>query len=131
MKKSFIILFYLFFSANVHSQNNAMVAVAPNYSSFAVPVQSNITTQLSNQTPASYQNNPEYGVLPLNAPCDQCVELIHKRTDYAREYVEGTKIYSQTGYNKINYVDSNGYYREIDYYLYPTLQSDVFASLKH
>lgn len=130
MKKSFIILFYLFFSASMHSQNNAMVAVAPNYSSFAVPVQSNITTQLSNQTPASYQNNPEYGVLPLNAPCDQCVELIHKRTDYAREYVEGTKRYSQTGYNKINYVDSNGYYREIDYYLYPTSQSDVFASLK-
>ncbi len=130
MKRICIVLFCLGFGAHLHSQNNAMVAVAPNYSSFASPVQTVVTPQLINQTPSSYQSNPDYGVLPLNAPCDQCVELIQKRTAYAREFVEGTKIYSQTGYNKINYVDSNGYYREINYYLYPTAQSDVFASLK-
>lgn len=107
-----------------------MAASMPDYSSFLMNKQTVITEQLSNETPSFYKSNPEYGVLPLNASCDECVELIHKRTEYTREYVNGSKVYSQTGYNKINYVDSNGYYREINYYLYPTAQSDVFASLK-
>lgn len=130
MNKSFILLLLIFFDLCVFAQSTSMVATTPNYTSFAIPSQTIITSQLNSETPIAYHSNPDYGVLPLNAPCDECVELINKRTDYAREFVEGTKVYSQTGYNKINYVDSNGYYREINYYLYPTSQSDVYASLK-
>ncbi len=129
MERSFIILCFLFFSARMHSQSNAMVAGLPNYTSFGVTTQTLITSQLGKETPAAYKNNPEYGVLPLNTSCNECVELIHKRTEYTREYVNGSQVYSETGYNKINYVDSNGYYREINSYLSTTGQSNVYAAM--
>lgn len=112
------------------SQVANMVPTSPNYTSFSVPSLTVVTDELNNLTPAAFKNNPEYGVLPLNAPCNECIELIHKRTFNNREFISGTNVFSQTGYNNINYLDSNGFYREINCHLYPTSQTNVYASLK-
>lgn len=125
-KLNLIVPFYI---SIMYSQNNTMIEGASNYKTFGVTNQTNITAQLNNLTPTFYKNNPEYGILPIDASCSECVELIHKRTEYTREYLKGSQIYNQTGYSKINYLDSNGYYREINHYISATGQSNIYAAL--
>lgn len=64
-------------------------------------------------------NHPEFGKLPYNAPCENCVEVLSKRTSNNRYYVseeDTTKFYSQAGFGNINYF-KDGYWRTIDHRL--------------
>ncbi|MBL7917293.1 MAG: hypothetical protein JNM96_02780, partial [Bacteroidia bacterium] len=106
-------------SLNYHAQNTQMVSSSVNYTSFVYPNPQKLTKQLDSLTPKGFKQNPDYGILPLNAPCNNCVELIEKRTDFERQFVEGNKIYNQKGYSKINFQDNEGFYREVNPRLYP------------
>ncbi len=45
-----------------------------------------------------YENHPEFGRLPFNAPCENCIELFEKRTEFGRYFLDAddpTVFYSQ------------------------------------
>src|SRR5690554_2241760 len=66
-----------------------------------------ITEEMYHLTPKEYHDHPEFGKVALHAPCDNCFELIHKRTDSTKLYVEhnsnGTQFYSQAVYGLFHY----------------------------
>ncbi|MFN3918432.1 MAG: PKD-like domain-containing protein [Flavobacteriales bacterium] len=41
-----------------------------------------------NNNSEDFKAHPEYGILPLNAPCSECVEVLEKRTANERYFVE-------------------------------------------
>jgi hypothetical protein len=112
----------------INAQQNKMIQTANNFTSFTSKNTTNISDELNELTPNPYKNNPDFGVLPLNSPCENCFELIHKRTEYERHFVSGNKIFVQKGYNKINYVDENGNLRERISKLFP-IGNGLFTSI--
>lgn len=57
-----------------------------------------------------YQNHPEFGFLAFNAPCNECVEDISKRTKNERYFLDINNpsiFYKQTGYGDIHHWDGN------------------------
>lgn len=109
MKKVFI--WGGFFLISILTKAQEMAPRAYNFYSFA-STKSDASDELKKLVPASYHAHPEFGVLPYNAPCSNCYELIDKRTDSTRMFVEkgseGTKFYSQAAYGKIHYTDADG-----------------------
>lgn len=105
-----------------------------NLNSFA-QTEIEITEELKRLTPATYQSHPEFGVLPFNAPCDNCYELIHKRTLSTRMFVEkgseGTQFYSQAAKGALHYTDENGNLRTLDYRLQPEVEGSQKYSAPH
>lgn len=93
-------------------QSQTMTSSVLNFTSFSAPKSKIVNEQLDEATPLAFKSNPEYGVLPTDASCIDCVELIHLRTDSTRQYVNGTQVYVQKGNCSINYVDANGFYRD-------------------
>lgn len=81
-----------------------------NFSSFS-DTSRNITEELLKLTPDEFESHPEFGQLPYNAPCKNCYELIHKRTDTTKMYVEagshGKHYYSQATLGLVHY-EKNG-----------------------
>jgi gliding motility-associated-like protein len=65
-----------------------------------------------------WRNHPEYGRLPENAPCEQCFELIEKRTETSRYFIErgsdGRDFYEQTSYGALHVKDQNGWWVSIE-----------------
>jgi hypothetical protein len=108
----FICAFFLFFIL-FSSYGQTMISSGLNFSTFKTPRSKKITTELSEITPAPFKLNPDYGLLPYDASCVDCIELIHLRTDSTRQYQKETTVYSQKGNCSINYVDDNGFYRDI------------------
>lgn len=102
------------------SFGQALISSELNFSTFKPAKSKIITSELSETTPASFKLNPDYGVLPLDASCEDCIELIHLRSDSTRQYLKGTTLYSQKGNGSINYVDDNGFYRDIVKFIKPT-----------
>ena len=66
------------------------------------------------------KQHPEHGILPYNAPCIDCIELIEKRTPNTREFVsepdgDGSRhIFMQKSVGDMNYRDENGFLRTVD-----------------
>ncbi|HEU4719444.1 MAG TPA: T9SS type A sorting domain-containing protein [Bacteroidia bacterium] len=117
-----LLVFPPFFVRGQIEQDTAMHAFAPDFTTFdqRTPV---VTDEMTHLTPSAYQANPDYGILPDNAPCTDCIELIQKRTLNSRYYIQngtgGNVFYVQTSYGNFNYVDSAGWIRAIDPKLYP------------
>lgn len=82
---------------------------ALNFTNFSSDIQADISelTQFS-----TAQSHPEYGILPFNAPCEDCIELIEKRTQFTRSFLttgnEGKEIKTQTGYSPLHYKNAQG-----------------------
>ncbi|CAN5146214.1 hypothetical protein BH09BAC5_BH09BAC5_08370 [soil metagenome] len=101
----------------------------PNFSTITtrLPV---ITSELDSLTPQNFHSSPDYGILPENVPCSDCIELIQKRTSDSRYYIKngtgGKTFYVQTSMGNINYVDSAGWMREIN----PSLKTPVAGIYK-
>ncbi len=91
-----------------------------------------ITEELLKKTPDEFRKHPDFGILPLNAPCTDCVELLEKRSATKRYYMingtNGSQFCEQTAYGIINYQDENGDYREKDIHVYATNDSKIYAS---
>jgi len=85
-----------------------------------------ITEELRTMTPVEFHSHPEFGVLPYNAPCEDCYELLDKRTDTTKYYVEngtfGGKFYSQTLLGVFHY-NENGVTKTYDGHLQPVTAS--------
>ncbi|MCX6292366.1 MAG: gliding motility-associated C-terminal domain-containing protein [Bacteroidetes bacterium] len=74
-------------------------------------------------TPAALQKHPEYGILPYHPPCEDCMELLDHRDATNRYFIDkkshGKMFYKQQSYGAINYKDSSGFWKEINYRLQP------------
>lgn len=126
---------FVFFAGLIFQSafGQTMQAKSYNFQTFQ-PTFKDITEELDRLTPDAFQSHPEYGQLPFNAPCENCYELIHLRSDSTRMFVEkgseGTKFYSQAAYGKLHYMDENGYLRAYDPRLKKTAGTDhTFESL--
>jgi len=99
-----------------------------NYTSFEFLHEKNITAELEKLTPNEWKQHPDYGILPFHAPCNNCIELIQKRTDSTRYFLdnENQKIYMQSGDQTMHFRDENGYIRERLNFLFPTNKEHIF-----
>jgi gliding motility-associated-like protein len=92
---------------------NAMNATPRNYKWFTTPFKN--TDGEAIEANLAYQKNPEAGLLFPGTPCDNCYELIGKRTADSKTFLkEGTNedgsktIYAQTSAEDMHYKDANG-----------------------
>ncbi|MBI3133281.1 MAG: T9SS type A sorting domain-containing protein [Bacteroidetes bacterium] len=124
----------LMFAANGVVYGQPMASKTYNFDTFTLSGQE-ITEELKRLTPAEFQTHPEFGTLPYNAPCQDCYELIHERTDSTRMFVgkgaESTLFYSQAAYGKIHYTDSDGYLRTYDPRIKPLYESSTVFESSH
>ncbi|HRG89366.1 MAG TPA: T9SS type A sorting domain-containing protein [Chitinophagales bacterium] len=82
-----------------------------------------VTPLLKSNSSAIAQKHPEYGILPYNAQCTNCVELIDKRTIDSRFYIDPADeghTYSQQSYFPMHYkLNPGDIWRTIDPRLRP------------
>ncbi len=128
MKKQFsntILILLLSFPLGVKSQTFLAPGIKElNLSSFISPNQREVNQELLDQTPLLLRNHPEFGILPNDAPCEDCFELLEKRTSNTKFYIKkgtaGTKFFSQASYTDLHYKDENGDILTINSYLSPS-----------
>ena len=94
-----------------------------NFTNFLpAPVQK-ISSDLLEHTSDNFEQHPEYGILPYNAQCEDCFEIIEKRTSNTRYFIkensQGTKFYSQASMNDLHYKNEKGEIITIDPRLKP------------
>ena len=92
--KNFFLVILLMFTTISFAQEaqEGMKVKSQNYSSFSSRT-AVITPELISKTSAIGQQHPEFGILPSQAPCADCYELVDDRTEFSRvNYVsEGNK----------------------------------------
>jgi gliding motility-associated-like protein len=77
------------------------------------------SNELSSVTSAFQQRHPEYAVLPADAPCRNCYELLDRRTENSRYFVEmkskgDQEFIIQQSYGALHYLNESGYWVSID-----------------
>ncbi len=102
-----------------------------NYTRFT-DAKANITHELDSLTSKEFKSHPEYGVLPFNAPCQDCIELLQKRDENHRYFVKkgskGKEFYAQSSYSHLNYRDENGMFHTIDKRIKPSELPGVYTA---
>lgn len=122
----------LFTHVAISSWAQTMHVKVPNYSTFTPTqtVSSGVQDKLSSP---KAKEHPEYGVLPYNAPCSNCFELLDKRTETSRVFVDAkdeSHIYSQQSQLPVSYKEvANGPWLTIDHRLKPT-GNEVYVAAK-
>lgn len=102
MKK---IIFCLIASVVSLSTFSQMQVKEYNFSSFRTQ-EKKVTPVLDAKSSAEAKKHPEYGILPFNAPCYNCAELIDERTADSRLFIapnDSTHTWSQQSYFPIHY----------------------------
>jgi gliding motility-associated-like protein len=88
-----------------------------NISSFKTSEKKTVDEELLQATEPAFRSHPEFGILPDNAPCKDCYEVLQKRTDQTRYFVKkgthGKAFLIQKGYSAINYKDGQGNLRSV------------------
>lgn len=78
------------------------------------------------------RSHPEFGILPHNTQCEDCIELIQERDQYSRLYIKpGTDamhIFAQSSYTPLHFEDENGRWLSRDFRLTPTEQMGLFRA---
>lgn len=104
--KPLLTALFICISATVFAQ--PMNVKVPNFTSFTT--EQIITSELQNKlSSAKAKEHPEYGVIPYNAPCNNCFELIDKRNQNTRLFIDVNNeghIYSQQSQLPVSYQDS-------------------------
>ena len=117
--------------SDISHLNKEMVSSQNNYTSFSIK-NKKITQELKDNTPDSLELHPEFGILPPDAPCNNCYELLDKRTPNKRQFVkyetDGSDKFYQQSYDNFNYTDANGMVRSRDNDLYTTNTTKLYSS---
>ncbi|AEA44706.1 PKD domain-containing protein [Fluviicola taffensis] len=87
----FFLFFFLMgitslFGQDMHGQSRGMTSTAKNLRSFPISEIKNLDTWKKLNSP-KYYSHPEFGKLPKDAPCENCVEVLEKRTIDERYFV--------------------------------------------
>lgn len=77
----------MFAQTPAQSKGEQMTAGAHNFTSLSSPQLPNNIEFWREYNPDQYHDHPEFGILPENSPCDNCIELLHKRTINKRHFV--------------------------------------------
>jgi len=116
MKKLLSITLLTFYLLNTYAQKNEMVSTTSNYSGFSEEIKTNSLEKWKEFNPTGYYSHPEFGILPPNAPCDDCVEVLSKRSESEKYFVstsDPSLFYQQKSYGAIN-IFKNGKWITID-----------------
>ena len=106
-------------TSDVQTSNPNKKADFKNFSAVHYP--SN-TAFLYRETPAEFHHHPEFGTIPYQFYRKDMVELIHKRTEKSRYFVnpdDPNKFTIHQSYGSLHYRDENGWWRTIDPRLRP------------
>lgn len=119
----FYLLVTVFFVSTVSLfAENPMKVKQYNLSSFS-KTEKIISEELKKLTPEKFQQHPEYGLLPYNAQCQECFELIQKRTEHERYFVKngsnGTHFFAQKSLQPLHYKNKKQEWITIDWRLFP------------
>lgn len=129
MKKNLYILLALLFP--FFSSAQQMHVKKHNFTSFRQDIKLTSEHVAKRSSPAALQH-PEYGVLPFNAQCSYCTELIDERTVDSRQFINPDKpgrTFSQKSYLPLHYKKSeNDIWRTIDRRLRPSGQAGVYVA---
>ncbi len=83
-----------------------------------------VTTELDSLTSQAGKEHPEYGILPQYTPCEDCVELVERRTENTRYFItngsRGTHFWQQTANGPLHYLTPEGYWLSYDGRLSPS-----------
>ena len=111
--KSFLIGFILNIAFFSFAQNNpkGMEVKQNNFTSFRQTNENgkNLSSWKQFNLPQFY-SHPEFGKLPFNAPCEECVEILDRRTGDYRYFIDANdhqKFYVQKSVGDINYLENN------------------------
>ena len=103
-----------------------------NFSSFSTPQNTSISEELMMLTGSSFYTHPEFGTNPYDTPCEDCIELIDRRTENTRYYVKkgssGSYFFKQTSNNDLHYKNEKNEFISIDPRLKPTNIPGVFSA---
>src|ERR1700722_17344831 len=103
MRKGLLTLFGIILFTGCFAQQ--MHVKQPNVSSFNKP-ERKVPALLDKMSSEQAKQHPEYGILPFNAQCRQCVELFDKRTVDSRFFIDPKKAghtWSQKSYFPLHY----------------------------
>ncbi|MFI5196776.1 MAG: hypothetical protein ACHQD8_06780, partial [Chitinophagales bacterium] len=109
-------------TANTLHSKNAMTATPGNNYKAFTPQYKNVSKEalIANK---GYENHPELGMLFAETPCDNCYELIGKRTEISKTFIKegtgGRDIMQQTSSASMHYRDAQGNWRTIKTKLRP------------
>lgn len=121
MKKALSVFLLILLVVSSYGQN--MLVKKPDFNFHPHP-QKRVTSILDTLSSNKAKQHPEYGILPFNAQCSECVELIDKRTINTRFFVDPyvpTHTFSQTSYFPLHYkLSPDDIWRTID----PRLAAD-------
>lgn len=99
------------------SRNTQGTVWKPSLESFT-KIERKITHELDSLSSPAAKLHPEYGVLPTDAPCTDCVELIDARTENTRYYVvngsHGNRFFETTSAGAIHAKNKAGQWITID-----------------
>ncbi|MFI5172880.1 MAG: hypothetical protein ACHQFW_10845, partial [Chitinophagales bacterium] len=126
-KHRFLVVLVIAFLVNARAFSQQEVGIPTfkvyNFTSFLPAPAKNISQELIDQTDPKYRSNPEFGILPYDAPCKDCSEIIEKRTSNTRYYVKngtnGKKFYSQASTGDLHFRNAKGEIITIDPNLIP------------
>lgn len=138
MKKQYLFIVYLLVSFCLQSTyaqqgNKPLFSKEYNYSTFSNS-RVLINGELEKNSSAYAKSHEEYGILPFNAGCEDCSEIIDQRTVNTRYYVGNDPserdVYAQTSLNDLHYKNANGDWITIDYRLHPTDNENIYSAIK-
>ena len=106
----FLVSFLFFNPANAQEQSSAgmkqMQPYVENFTSFSKPNMASDLDAWKKLNNAEDQKHPEFGMLPKDAPCQDCIEIYKKRTRDERYFIDSkdhTKYYKQTALGDLSY----------------------------
>lgn len=116
-------LLFLLASISTFSVSAQLMSVKqPNFTSFKEDLKKS-TKLLDKYESDAVKRHPEYGILPYNAQCSECVELIEQRTQTTRLFIDPKDekhTYSQSSFFPLHYKNrENDIWRTIDKRLRP------------
>jgi len=131
MKKNLLLAAFAISCSFLYSQ--PMHVKDPNFTSFRQDAKK-VPPLLDQKSSIAAKQHPEYGVLPFNAQCSECVELIDKRTLSSRFFIDpkdAGHTYSQQSYFPLHYKYSvDDIWRTIDHRLRPdATQAGVYTAV--
>ncbi len=108
---------------------NGMVASERNYLTFSEENVQNLPYWKQFNSDA-FESHPEFGKLPHDAPCSECVEVLEKRKENERYFINinnPAEFYQQQSYGALHYM-KNGQWITIDSRIRPQ-STTIFAAL--
>jgi gliding motility-associated-like protein len=106
-----------------------MRARKPDFSTFGT-YERRISPELDRLASPQDRSHPEFGILPWDAPCSNCVELPARRTATGRYFVaagsEGTRFFVQESSGPLHFSDGKGGWLTRDPFLRPTGSAGVY-----